>query len=117
MDDVTIKALRAAGGPAGLAARLGISRQAVRQWRKVPTKRVPAVEQITGVPRHQLRPDVYGNSGLRPSTECEIRARALELVIKSGAPLNDHFGLADKILSFLKGDADPGSADQGPRTP
>lgn len=50
----------AAKGPAALAKRLGISCAAVSQWRRVPVARVLEVERITGVSRHDLRPDIYG---------------------------------------------------------
>ncbi|MFB9952069.1 transcriptional regulator [Rhizobium puerariae] len=50
-----------AGGPAALAKALGgVSSQAVSQWKKVPAERVLDVERLTGVSRHELRPDVFG---------------------------------------------------------
>ncbi|MCJ2051198.1 transcriptional regulator [Methylobacterium sp. J-070] len=48
-----------AGGSRTVARQLGISRQAVEQWVSVPPTRVLDVERITGIPRHQLRPDIY----------------------------------------------------------
>lgn len=52
-----------AGGPAALAKAIGgVTPQAVSQWKKVPAERVLDVERITGVSRHGLRPDVFGNS-------------------------------------------------------
>jgi len=42
-----------------LAARLGLSRNTVKKWSSVPTKHVLAVEAATGIPRHELRPDIY----------------------------------------------------------
>ena len=36
--------------------------EAVRQWRKrgsIPPLRVLLIERLTGVPRHELRPDIY----------------------------------------------------------
>lgn len=42
-----------------LAKRLGISAQAISQWRRVPVERVLEVERLTGVSRHELRPDIY----------------------------------------------------------
>lgn len=53
------RAIEAVGGLAGLAHPLGISAQAVSQWDEVPPLRVLAVERISGVPRHELRPDLY----------------------------------------------------------
>lgn len=52
-----------------LALRLGISAQAVCQWRSIPVRRVLDVERVTGVPREELRPDVYPpseNRGAQP---------------------------------------------------
>ena len=42
-----------------LAGLLGISPQAVSQWRRCPAERVLEVEHFTGVARHTLRPDLY----------------------------------------------------------
>jgi len=55
-----IERLRTAGfGPAELARLLGnISSQAISQWRKVPEDRVVDVERVTGISRHELRPDL-----------------------------------------------------------
>ena len=53
------RAIEAVGGLSGLAKPLGITEQAVSQWDEVPPLRVLAVEQVSGVPRHELRPDLY----------------------------------------------------------
>ena len=42
-----------------IASELGISRSAVAMWDKIPPERVPEVSRITGIPRHQLRPDLW----------------------------------------------------------
>jgi len=48
-------------GPASLAKEMtDITPQAISQWDKVPAKRVLEVERITGISRHKLRPDVFG---------------------------------------------------------
>jgi DNA-binding transcriptional regulator YdaS (Cro superfamily) len=53
------KAITAAGGISALARRLGISRVAILQWKKIPAERVLDIERVTGVPREQLRPELY----------------------------------------------------------
>lgn len=54
------RAKQAAGGNTGLAGKItGITPQAISQWRRVPAERVLEVERVTGVPRHELRPDIY----------------------------------------------------------
>jgi hypothetical protein len=59
-------AVDAAGTMADLARRLGISRAAVAQWRKVPAERLVEVERVTGVSRVILRPDLFGPSNPLP---------------------------------------------------
>ncbi|MEO1223347.1 MAG: Cro/CI family transcriptional regulator [Pseudomonadota bacterium] len=61
MIDPLKKALVAAGGPAALARALGVSRQAISQWTRVPAERVLDVERACNgaVSRHELRPDIY----------------------------------------------------------
>lgn len=50
---------KAAGGASMLAARLSINPASLYSWVRVPSARVLAVEEITGIPRHELRPDLY----------------------------------------------------------
>lgn len=62
------EALKIVGGGAAVAKRLGISPQAVCQWRVAPPGRVLMIERITEDPetgkpqvtRHDLRPDIFG---------------------------------------------------------
>lgn len=44
---------------AQLARDLGITHGAVNQWTRVPAERVIEVERATGIPRQELRPDLY----------------------------------------------------------
>jgi DNA-binding transcriptional regulator YdaS (Cro superfamily) len=53
------KATAAVGSRATLARLIGISVQALNQWAEIPAKRVLEVERVTGVSRHELRPDLY----------------------------------------------------------
>ena len=66
--DALERAIKNVGGMAGLAGPLGISVQAISQWDEVPPLRVLAVERLSGIPRHELRPDLY------PPELVEIRA-------------------------------------------
>ena len=56
-----VRAITAAGGGAKLARALGIKRAAVHGWKTtaIPAARVPAVSRITGIPLHELRPDLF----------------------------------------------------------
>ena len=42
-----------------IARELGITREAVWLWKRVPSERVLVVEKVTGIPRHLIRPDLY----------------------------------------------------------
>jgi DNA-binding transcriptional regulator YdaS (Cro superfamily) len=53
------RALDAAGGPSALAQILGIKSQNISQWGKCPPHHVLKIEEMTGVSRHVLRPDIY----------------------------------------------------------
>lgn len=53
------RAINACGGASLLAKGLGIHRQAVYQWERIPTMQIVKVEKLTGIPRAELRPDLY----------------------------------------------------------
>ena len=42
-----------------LARALGIKHQSFYSWKKVPAERVLAFERATGIPRSEVRPDLY----------------------------------------------------------
>ncbi len=46
---------------AEIAEHFNISKQAVYLWFRttIPASRVLELEKITGIPRHELRPDIY----------------------------------------------------------
>lgn len=58
-DEGLEQAIAAAGGVGALARALGIAQPSVSGWRRIPSERVIAVEELTGVPRGVLRPDLY----------------------------------------------------------
>ena len=47
-----------AGGRAKLAEALNISRQTTYQWKRVPFEHIKKIEELTGMSRHELRPDL-----------------------------------------------------------
>jgi DNA-binding transcriptional regulator YdaS (Cro superfamily) len=74
---VVDEVIAGAGGLFSLAAKMGVSHQAVQKWRKtgVPPKRVLKAEAVSGVPRYRVRPDIYPPSDSRSlSTTKRIRA-------------------------------------------
>jgi hypothetical protein len=44
---------------AEIAKELGITRQAVSGWHAIPAEWVKKIAELTGIPPHQLRPDLY----------------------------------------------------------
>jgi TorA maturation chaperone TorD len=67
------KAINAVGGVAALARRIGIAQPSVSNWTKVPADRLASIEQATGIPRAELRPDLFDSAA--PVDEID-RARA-----------------------------------------
>ncbi|XYD07449.1 Cro/CI family transcriptional regulator [Methylobacterium sp. NMS12] len=60
------RAFKSRGDAIRVARALGISPQAVSQWRRIPPLRVLDVERVTKIPRQQLRPDLYPDVEARP---------------------------------------------------
>jgi DNA-binding transcriptional regulator YdaS (Cro superfamily) len=59
-------AISEAGGMRKLAEFLKISHAAVSRWAKIPIKHVLSIERKFGIPRHELRPDIYPVPRRRP---------------------------------------------------
>lgn len=55
-NDPTRKAIAKAGGPAALAKKLGITAQAVSQWKHIPARHVVAISDLTDIPVRSLLP-------------------------------------------------------------
>ncbi|MBC8980780.1 helix-turn-helix domain-containing protein [Pseudomonas lurida] len=55
------RAIAAAGSAVALAKLAGVTPMAVSYWkvRGVPARHVVLIESVTGIPRHDLRPDLY----------------------------------------------------------
>lgn len=66
--DALTNAIAAAGGVARLAQNLGIAQNVVSNWKargQAPASRCVAIEEATGISRHELRPDVFGQEPAR----------------------------------------------------
>ena len=62
------RAAAAVGGQSALARAVNVAPQAVQKWcatGNVPAERVIPVEAISGVSRHDLRPDLYPRDAAR----------------------------------------------------
>ena len=63
-------AIEAAGGVSALADKLGVKPPTVSQWRSsvrpVPPRLALRIEGLTGVSRHGLRPDIFGQAPAAP---------------------------------------------------
>lgn len=53
------KAAARVGSKSALARLLKVAVQSIQQWDRIPAERVHDVERVTGIPRHELRPDLY----------------------------------------------------------
>lgn len=63
MDIGLEKAIAKLGSQSALARAIGVSQPSVWKWvrdgKPIPAERVPAVSNATGIPLHELRPDIF----------------------------------------------------------
>ena len=100
------EAIRAAGGVTELARRIGVTQPSVSNWRRVPAERVLAVEEVTGVARDLLRPDLYADN------QCQRRrrrSRARAASTRCSAPCSRarRTPICWRASASLRGDATP----------
>lgn len=52
-----------------LSRGLGVDKATVTRWaqKRIPAERVVEIERITGIPRHDLRPDLYPDTAAQDS--------------------------------------------------
>lgn len=56
---LTVKdVIHIAGGGSALARYFGIDHAAISRWKRIPARRLGEVARITGIPPHELRPDL-----------------------------------------------------------
>jgi DNA-binding transcriptional regulator YdaS (Cro superfamily) len=56
------RACQALGTKKALAEALGVHQSTISAWRargRIPAEHVVGIERASGVPRHELRPDLY----------------------------------------------------------
>ena len=107
------RAITAAGGMRSLARTLGVSQPAISGWKRIPADRVLSVETATGVPRTDLRPDLYPVEPILISSPVTSEIDEIDL---ARAAIYNMLGAllwraptADVLvqLSGLRGDASP----------
>jgi DNA-binding transcriptional regulator YdaS (Cro superfamily) len=73
-DEVMRQLLGQPGAGYELARLLKIKPATVYNWKRVPEARVNSVCQVTGLTRHQLRPDLFDKHGRRRPVESKVAA-------------------------------------------
>lgn len=59
-DPILLRVFAAYGNESMAAKALGVTRQALNIWVRVPLHHVKKIEADTGIPRAELRKDIYG---------------------------------------------------------
>ncbi|WP_332682423.1 Cro/CI family transcriptional regulator [Bosea sp. (in: a-proteobacteria)] len=112
-DQALERAIGAVGGVRALARAVGVSQPAISSWKRVPADRVLSVEASTGVPRNELRPDLYPQEPIlvpqaAASTLDEIdAARAEECELVGALLWRAPTAATLAALQGLRGDASP----------
>lgn len=63
--DALKRAIEVAGSQSALAAAIGKTQGHVTKWlqrQRVPAEVVLRIEEATGISRHELRPDIFGEA-------------------------------------------------------
>ena len=107
-DPGLLQAINAAGGVSELARKIGIAQPSLSNWSRIPAERVPAIAEITGIDRAQLRPDLFGGySSMASDIDETDSARSQEYALLAAllvrAPDADFLNR----LATLRGDATP----------
>lgn len=72
-----VEAIARAGGVSALARAVGVDHSTVVGWRRagrVPAERVRRVSEVTGLPPHSLRPDLFDPPADGPAPPAGTRA-------------------------------------------
>ncbi len=96
------QAIRAAGGIGALARMIGISQPSLSNWNRIPAERVLTVEELTGIDRAVLRPDLYGEA-IDEVDAARARAYALLATLLRRSPTPDLL----RCIAALRADISP----------
>jgi TorA maturation chaperone TorD len=109
MRDIGLQqAIQAAGGVSELARKIGISQPSVSNWSRIPAERVATIEQVTGVGRAVLRPDLFCEHAPMADDVDEIdAARAQEYALLAALLARAPDAEFLSRLAGLRGDATP----------
>jgi DNA-binding transcriptional regulator YdaS (Cro superfamily) len=56
------KIIEQCGGTRAISDALHIKQPSIYNWKRVPATRVLEIEVLSGISRHTLRPDVFGDA-------------------------------------------------------
>ncbi len=101
------QAINAAGGVSELARKIGIAQPSISNWSRIPAERVVSVEQVTGVNRALLRPDLFGGTSTVSDIDETDSARSQEYALLSALLARAPDADLLSRLAELRGDATP----------
>jgi TorA maturation chaperone TorD len=108
MRDPGLQQAIVAGGVGALARKVGISQPSLSNWNRVPAERVLSVEDVTGIDRTVLRPDLYGAMDAASGAVDEVdAARAQEYALLSVLLARAPSAELLARLAKLRGDPSP----------
>ena len=54
-----LEIIRRCGGGTQLARALGVNRQSIYSWTRIPAERVQQIADLSGLQLHEIRPDIF----------------------------------------------------------
>jgi len=49
------------GNATAVAEALGVTRQAISRWKRIPIRHIPKISELTGLSVQQIRPDLFAS--------------------------------------------------------
>ncbi|MEN5278108.1 Cro/CI family transcriptional regulator [Brucella sp. TWI432] len=71
MIDEVKNVVEKAGGVLTLARALNIKHPSIYRWTRIPPEHVLKIEEVTGIPCSELRPDIYPPDRFPPKIETQ----------------------------------------------